>query len=147
MLICYSGIAQLVEHLTVNQVVVSSSLTAGATKAAGEFFISRFFIEWGILMDILYLTLCVVFMVIGIQFTRGKWLRLLVGHGKQSQEELKKPELIIAPGLIGLGLSMFFLGFFDSRSWDNIGNAIFVLSVAYLVGTVILAYIRFGRGK
>ena len=25
----YSGIAQLVEHLTVNQVVVSSSLTAG----------------------------------------------------------------------------------------------------------------------
>ena len=98
-------------------------------------------------MDILYLTLCVVFMVIGIQFTRGKWLRLLVGHGKQSQGELKKPGLIIAPGLIGLGLSMFFLGFFDSRSWDNIGNAIFVLSVAYLVGTVILAYIRFGRGK
>ncbi len=27
----YSGIAQLVEHLTVNQVVVSSSLTAGVT--------------------------------------------------------------------------------------------------------------------
>ena len=28
----YSGIAQLVEHLTVNQVVVSSSLTAGVDK-------------------------------------------------------------------------------------------------------------------
>ena len=28
MLVDYSGIAQLVEHLTVNQVVVSSSLTA-----------------------------------------------------------------------------------------------------------------------
>ena len=28
----YSGIAQLVEHLTVNQVVVSSSLTAGANS-------------------------------------------------------------------------------------------------------------------
>ena len=45
----YSGIAQLVEHLTVNQVVVSSSLTAGATKAAGEFLIGRFFVEWGML--------------------------------------------------------------------------------------------------
>ncbi|MDD6431715.1 MAG: hypothetical protein PUF79_01130 [Lactobacillaceae bacterium] len=98
-------------------------------------------------MDILYLTLCVVFMVIGIQFTRGKWLRLIAGHGGRSQEELKKPGLIIAPGMIGLGMSMFFLGFFDSRSWANIGNAIFVLSIAYLVGTVILAYIRFGRGN
>ena len=28
----YSGIAQLVEHLTVNQVVVSSSLTAGVDE-------------------------------------------------------------------------------------------------------------------
>lgn len=28
----YSGIAQLVEHLTVNQVVVSSSLTAGVVE-------------------------------------------------------------------------------------------------------------------
>ena len=28
----YSGIAQLVEHLTVNQVVVSSSLTAGVIE-------------------------------------------------------------------------------------------------------------------
>ncbi|MGM9981890.1 MAG: hypothetical protein ACI33L_01340 [Limosilactobacillus sp.] len=98
-------------------------------------------------MDILYLTLCVVFMAIGVQFTRGKWLRLLVGRGGQSQEELKKPGLIIAPGLIGLGLSMFFFGFFNSRSWDNIGNAIFILAVAYLVGTVILAYIKFGRSK
>ena len=32
MLVDYSGIAQLVEHLTVNQVVVSSSLTAGVDE-------------------------------------------------------------------------------------------------------------------
>jgi hypothetical protein len=42
MLICYSGIAQLVEHLTVNQVVVSSSLTAGVKVKRLMFFISRF---------------------------------------------------------------------------------------------------------
>jgi hypothetical protein len=33
-LLSHSGIAQLVEHLTVNQVVVSSSLTAGVIKTA-----------------------------------------------------------------------------------------------------------------
>ena len=31
-LFTYSGLAQLVEHLTVNQVVVSSSLTAGVRQ-------------------------------------------------------------------------------------------------------------------
>lgn len=98
-------------------------------------------------MDILYLTLCVVFMLIGVQFTRGKWLRLLAGHSNKSKEKLKKSGLIIAPGLIGLGLSMFFFGFFNSHYWANIGNAIFVLSIAYLVATVILAYIKFGREK
>ncbi|MGN1279280.1 MAG: hypothetical protein ACI4T4_01200 [Limosilactobacillus sp.] len=98
-------------------------------------------------MDILYLTLCVVFMVVGVQFTRGKWLRLLAGRGKRSQEDRKKAGLIVSPGLIGLGLSMFFFGFFNSHSWDNIGNAIFILSVAYLVGTVILSYVKFGPRK
>ena len=39
----YSGIAQLVEHLTVNQVVVSSSLTAGVDKKA-LITISAFFV-------------------------------------------------------------------------------------------------------
>ena len=38
----YSGLAQLVEHLTVNQVVVSSSLTAGANEKRGD--ISSFFV-------------------------------------------------------------------------------------------------------
>lgn len=98
-------------------------------------------------MDILYLTLCVVFMLIGVQFTRGKWLNLLAWQSKQGTVERKKSGLIIAPGLIGLGLSMFFFGFFNSHYWANIGNAIFVLSIGYLVATVILAYMKFGRGK
>ena len=37
----YSGIAQLVEHLTVNQVVVSSSLTAGVVEAV-DWLVSSF---------------------------------------------------------------------------------------------------------
>ena len=98
-------------------------------------------------MDIVYLTLCVVFMAIGVQFIRGKWLRLLAGSWGQPKKDLKKPGLIVAPAMIGLGLSMFFLGFFDSHYWASIGNAIFVLSIAYLVGVVILTYINFGRGK
>ena len=96
-------------------------------------------------MDILYLTLCVGFMLIGFQFTRGKWLRLLAWQSKQDPAARKQAGLIIAPGLIGLGLSMFFFGFFNSHYWANIGNAVFVLSVGYLVAMVILAYIKFGR--
>jgi hypothetical protein len=40
----YSGLAQLVEHLTVNQVVVSSSLTTGAheTSCKGCLFLILF---------------------------------------------------------------------------------------------------------
>ena len=38
----HSGLAQLVEHLTVNQVVVSSSLTAGANEKRRD--ISSFFV-------------------------------------------------------------------------------------------------------
>ncbi len=42
----YSGLAQLVEHLTVNQVVVSSSLTTGVLKrrveqSGGAFFVQK----------------------------------------------------------------------------------------------------------
>ena len=48
-------------------------------------------------MDILYLTLCVVFMLIGVQFTRGKWLNLLAWQSKQGTVERKKSGLIIAP--------------------------------------------------
>ena len=39
----YSGIAQLVEHLTVNQVVVSSSLTAGVDSETGKIISFQFF--------------------------------------------------------------------------------------------------------
>ena len=62
-----------------------------------------------------------------------------------NERTAKQAGLIIAPGLIGLGLSMFFFGFFNSHYWANIGNAVFVLSVGYLVAMVILAYIKFGR--
>ena len=40
----YSGIAQLVEHLTVNQVVVSSSLTAGVDSETGKIISFQFFL-------------------------------------------------------------------------------------------------------
>ena len=39
----YSGIAQLVEHLTVNQVVVSSSLTAGVYVKSIDTYGNRYF--------------------------------------------------------------------------------------------------------
>ena len=86
-------------------------------------------------------------MVVGVQFTRGRWLQLLVGAHWGTGDRRKQNGLLEAPGLIGLGISMFFLGFFTGHSWASIGNAVFVLAIVYLVGTNIVVYINFGREK
>ncbi|WP_267201881.1 hypothetical protein [Limosilactobacillus kribbianus] len=84
-------------------------------------------------MDIVYLLLCLVFMVVGLQLLRGKWLGILIGHRSATADQVKRAGMALAPGAIALGLSMFFFGFFDSQYWANIGNVIFVLSIVYII--------------
>ena len=55
---CYSGLAQLVEHLTVNQVVVGSSPTTGVevslSRNAGAFLFLFLFNVWLLVRDWMY---------------------------------------------------------------------------------------------
>ncbi|WP_373842046.1 hypothetical protein [Limosilactobacillus sp.] len=98
-------------------------------------------------MDIIYLLLCLVLMVIGLQLLRGKWLKILVTHRGVGADQLKCDGLALAPGLIALGLSMFFFGFFNSQYWANIGNVIFVLGIAYTIVIDVWSVSRDRRNK
>ena len=68
-------------------------------------------------METSALLLCIVFMLVGLQFLRGKWLNLLTwlqqfSGNTVSANQLNRAGMVLAPGLIALGFSMFCWGFF-----------------------------------
>lgn len=68
-------------------------------------------------METSSLLLCIVFMLVGLQFLRGKWLNLLTwlqqfSGNTVSADQLNRAGMVLAPGLIALGFSMFCWGFF-----------------------------------
>ena len=102
------------------------------------------------LMDIVSLSLCIVFMAIGLQFLRGKWLNLLnwlqqFAGGAGSDAQLHRAGMVLSPGLIALGFSMFCWGFFGPGAWRTAGNAIFFLSLLYLLAALVGVYLTFVR--
>lgn len=101
-------------------------------------------------MDIVSLSLCIVFMAIGLQFLRGKWLNLLnwlqqFAGGAGSAAQLHRAGMVLSPGLIALGFSMFCWGFFSPGAWRTAGNAIFFLSLLYLLTALVGVYLTFVR--
>lgn len=101
-------------------------------------------------MDIVSLSLCIVFMAIGLQFLRGKWLNLLTwlqqfAGGAGSAAQLHRAGMVLSPGLIALGFSMFCWGFFGPGAWRTAGNAIFFLSLLYLLAALVGVYLTFVR--
>ena len=102
------------------------------------------------LMDIVSLSLCIVFMAIGLQFLRGKWLNLLTwlqqfAGGAGAAAQLHRAGMVLSPGLIALGFSMFCWGFFGPGAWRTAGNAIFFLSLLYLLAALVGVYLTFVR--
>lgn len=101
-------------------------------------------------MDIVSLSLCIVFMAIGLQFLRGKWLHLLTwlqqfAGSAATSDQLHRAGMVLAPGLIAFGFSMFCWGFFGPGAWRTAGNAIFVLSLVYLLAALVGVYLNFAR--
>lgn len=98
-------------------------------------------------MDIISLLLCVVFMAVGVQFLRGKWLGLLTWlqqfAGGTGESQLHRAGLVLSPGLIALGFSMFCWGFFGPGPWRTAGNAIFVLGLVYFLAALVGVYLNF----
>lgn len=101
-------------------------------------------------METSALLLCIVFMLVGLQFLRGKWLNLLTwlqqfSGNTVSANQLNRAGMVLAPGLIALGFSMFCWGFFGPGAWQTAGNAIFALSLIYLLTALVGVYLTFVR--
>lgn len=101
-------------------------------------------------METSALLLCIVFMLVGLQFLRGKWLNLLTwlqqfSGNTVSANQLNRAGMVLAPGLIALGFSMFCWGFFGPGAWQTAGNAIFALSLIYLLAALVGVYVNFAR--
>lgn len=101
-------------------------------------------------METSSLLLCIVFMLVGLQFLRGKWLNLLTWlqqffGNTVSADQLNRAGMVLAPGLIALGFSMFCWGFFGPGAWQTAGNAIFALSLIYLLAALVGVYVNFAR--
>lgn len=101
-------------------------------------------------METSALLLCIVFMLVGLQFLRGKWLNLLTwlqqfSGNTVSANQLNRAGMVLAPGLIALGFSMFCWGFFGPGAWQTAGNAIFALSLIYLLAALVGVYVNFTR--
>ena len=101
-------------------------------------------------METSALLLCIVFMLVGLQFLRGKWLNLLTwlqqfSGNTVSANQLNRARMVLAPGLIALGFSMFCWGFFGPGAWQTAGNAIFALSLIYLLAALVGVYVNFTR--
>ena len=101
-------------------------------------------------METSALLLCIVFMLVGLQFLRGKWLNLLAwlqqfSGNTVSANQLNRAGMVLAPGLIALGFSMFCWGFFGPGAWQTAGNAIFALSLIYLLAALVGVYVNFTR--
>lgn len=96
-------------------------------------------------MSIVYLTLSLVFLVVGLQFLRGKWLKLAIHRAGASDERIKKNAEIFAPGLIGLGVGLFCMGFFKASFWLTMGNVIFLLAFAYIVIFLLMVFLNPNR--
>lgn len=92
-------------------------------------------------MSILYLLLSICLLVIGIQFLRGKWLEKLLKKSA-SPAQTRHQAVVIAPGLIGLGLGFFCFGFFKAKVWLTTGSVVFLLSVAYIALVLIFKFIK-----
>ncbi|WP_076459201.1 hypothetical protein [Limosilactobacillus caccae] len=93
-------------------------------------------------MSIIYLTFSLIFLVVGIQLLRGKWLKLAIRQVGTPAEQAKKNAEISSPGLIGLGLGLFCRGFFTDSVWWTTGRVIFLLGVAYLVIFVLIVFLK-----
>lgn len=103
-------------------------------------------------MEISALFLCLVLMVVGVQFLRGKWLGLLnwlkyfTGQTAE-RRQMVRVGVVLSPGLIGLGLAMFCWGFFGPGAWRVAGNSIFTLALVYELVALVWAYISLSRSK
>ena len=60
-------------------------------------------------------------------------------------EPVEPGRMVLAPGLIALGFSMFCWGFFGPGAWQTAGNAIFALSLIYLLAALVGVYVNFTR--
>lgn len=97
-------------------------------------------------MSIVYLLFSLIFLVIGIQFLRGKWTKIMPHRSTTAEEKVKKNAAILSPGLIGAGVGLFCLGFFQAKFWLTTGSSIFLLSFAYIAIFAIVIFMNSLKG-
>lgn len=92
-------------------------------------------------MQIFLLTVGGVFLVLCIQFFRGKWLRLLAGNtfGNISPVMAAKDGKHVALIMLIFGLALILLAFTDSRT-DMLSLILFSVGTIYTISLVILTY-------
>ncbi|MBD5069939.1 MAG: hypothetical protein HDT50_07195 [Lactobacillus sp.] len=85
-------------------------------------------------MDILLLFLGISFLILGMQFFRGKWLRLLAGNfwgdeqGKINSAGAIKAGKLLGPAVIVCGFSLTCLIFDGSSFWQILGIGLLTIS-------------------
>lgn len=92
-------------------------------------------------MQIFLLTVGGAFLVLCIQFFRGKWLRLLAGNtlGDISPVVAAKAGKHVALIMLIFGLALILLAFSDSRT-DMLSLILFSVGTIYTISLVILTY-------
>lgn len=92
-------------------------------------------------MQIFLLTVGGSFLVLCIQFFRGKWLRLLAGNtfGDISPLAAAKAGKHVALIMLSFGLALILLAFADSRT-DMLSLILFSVGTIYTISLVILTY-------
>jgi multisubunit Na+/H+ antiporter MnhB subunit len=104
--------------------------------------LTLFLFRKGLAMSILYLVLSLIFIISGLQFLRGKWIKLIIIGNASDTDQRKRLAAVLAPGVIVLGIGLFCMGFFTNKLWINAGNILFLLAVVYLVLVVLIRFIR-----
>lgn len=96
-------------------------------------------------MSIVYLILSLIFLITGLQFLRGKWVKLAIHRKGVSEERKIKNAAIFSPGVIGMGIGLFCFGFFKASLWISMGQIIFLLSFAYVVIFTLMVFLNPNR--
>ena len=102
-------------------------------------------------MNTLLLFLGGSFLVIGVQFFRGKWLWLMDGNllgddqGEINSAGAIKAGKWTSPGVIICGVSLICLVFDGYWFWEILGISLLIISGLYFVFLVVIAYIYWAK--
>ncbi|MSE04377.1 DUF3784 domain-containing protein (plasmid) [Lactobacillus salivarius] len=98
-------------------------------------------------MDILLFILGLFFIILGINFFKSKWLKLLAGNfwgdenNNVNSKAAKKMGKVVSPGIIIAGVALLFYAFEKSK----IADILVIAAIVYSLIIVVIVYINYAK--